>query len=66
MSRGSWRCPIDGKSVFTTWKRAARSARNMKEDTYIYWCPDVGGYHITRLGPGEYDRRQAMKNRRFH
>jgi hypothetical protein len=59
---GRTRCFYDGKTTFKTRKAAERIARRLPDpSTNMYWCPEAGGYHVTRLRPGEYDRRQAMK-----
>lgn len=59
---GRTRCSYDGKTIFKSHKAAARIVRRLPDPTTsIYWCAPAGGYHVTRLLPGDYDRRQAMK-----
>lgn len=55
--RNHWNCPLDHKLAYT-YKVAAKVARGLDDPQRPYWCPAAGGYHVTRLGVGEYDRRR--------
>lgn len=56
---GRERCPYDGKTTFKNWRKGQHTARRLVEGTRLYWCPPAGGWHITGLELGEYDKRMS-------
>lgn len=49
------------KTVFYS-KGAARAAgRRAVPRLYWYVCPDCGNYHLTKLKPGTFERREHVR-----
>lgn len=53
------RCPADRKHIYRTYETAAAVGAGLEEPGRPYWCPQAGGYHITRQSAVENARRVA-------
>lgn len=54
IARGKCKCD---KTTYTTWGRAAKAVQSASAER-PYWCPEAGGYHITRYTRSEQDQRR--------
>jgi len=55
------RCRHCGKRMYQNYRVASRAARNAKTEVRIYWHPQGGGYALTHLSEGDYNRARAER-----
>lgn len=53
-----------GKNLFTTRKRATKAMVRAGAER-VYWCPEGGGYHITRYSKAENESRFQQQMQRM-